>query len=521
MSACFHKNKKSKKMKSNITFKMAAKTNMGLVRTNNEDNFQAACDLCAKQMTWVNNEVCPLGDKGALLVVADGMGGLNAGEVASQIAIDTIKEWFAADKITAEVTESRFSIERFMNDAVVAADARIKQEGREHSESRGMGTTIVIGWLLGGKLYVSWCGDSRAYVYNHATGLHQLSVDHSYVQRLVEQHKISRHDAFDYPESNIITRSLSDATPKAHPESLLKPYTLCDGDIVMLCTDGLSGMLRDGDMADIMARFAHDMDKLTDQLIAAAINAGGRDNITLGLCQIMSGGGTPDASFFDDIERRLNGETDRRGRPADAPRNKLADTVPPLGGGMWTRHKKAITATAATVAVAAAIVAAFCAGRQSSNTTAQATPAADTTASIGGSAAEETVADDQQYADDSNMPWPSDGDMPAPGKTNSQTATPPHHDTTPQAGIPPVNDAAAHSNGGKTDNDGKTDNAGSTKADLLRMETYPYTLQKNDTTWGVVAKKFHTTEKALKLLNKDVVKLEEGKVIKINKNKNL
>ena len=127
---------------------MAAKTDVGLVRDNNEDNFQVAADLASGTMRWVNNEVCSLGEKGALLVVADGMGGMNAGEVASGLAIETVKEYFAPQNITAEVMKNRFSIEKFMNSAIIAADERIKQEGKEHPESRGMGTTIVIAWIL-------------------------------------------------------------------------------------------------------------------------------------------------------------------------------------------------------------------------------------------------------------------------------------------------------------------------------------------------------------------------------------
>ena len=102
-----------------IKFKIAAKTDVGLVRTNNEDNFQASSDLRIAPMRWINNELCQLGEKGALLVVADGMGGMNAGEIASQIAIETVREEFAPDKITDNVILSRFSIEKFMNEALV------------------------------------------------------------------------------------------------------------------------------------------------------------------------------------------------------------------------------------------------------------------------------------------------------------------------------------------------------------------------------------------------------------------
>lgn len=290
-----------------LKFKVAAKTDVGLVRTNNEDNFQVASDLSSGQMRWVNNEICSLGEKGALLVVADGMGGMNAGEVASELAIETVREYFALENLTPEVTKSRFSIEKYMNEVVVAADARIKREARNNPASRGMGTTIVIAWILDGKLYVSWCGDSRAYIYNPEAGLHQITKDHSYVQSLVDKGALSREEAFDFPDSNIITRSLSDGTAKAKPESLVKPYELCNNDIVLLCTDGLNGMIRDAEIEAVIRNNEHDMSLLVDDLIQAACDAEGSDNVTICLCKIVQGGGVCNPSVFDETEKRLNG----------------------------------------------------------------------------------------------------------------------------------------------------------------------------------------------------------------------
>lgn len=293
-----------------IKFRIAAKTDVGLVRTNNEDNFQASSDLSKSQMRWVNNEICSLSDKGALIVVADGMGGMNAGEVASELAIETIREYFSPEKITQEVLKTRYTIEKYMNDAIIAADMKIKAEAKVRPETKGMGTTIVIGWIFHGKLYLSWCGDSRAYVYNPSAGLHQISKDHSYVQNLIDKGSITRDEAFDFPDSNIITRCLSDATTKAKPESLLKPYEISDNDIIMLCTDGLSGMIRDNEIESIIRHNEHDMDTLVDELIKAACDAEGSDNITICLCQILQGGSLCDPSVFIDYDKRQNGNKD-------------------------------------------------------------------------------------------------------------------------------------------------------------------------------------------------------------------
>lgn len=273
-----------------IKFRMAAKTDVGLERSNNEDNFQLSASLEESPMRWVNNQEYSLGRKGALLVVADGMGGMNAGEVASDIAINTIRELFAPDKITDEVVKTRFTIEKFMKGVVVESDKRIKEYVKVHPEAKGMGTTIVIGWLYDGQLYVTWCGDSRAYIFNPNTGLFQISKDHSYVQQLVDSGKISKEDAFDFPDSNIITRSLSDATPKAVPDCLLKPQPLCNGDIIMLCSDGLNGMIHDDEIETVIAENQGNMTNCVDALIHAALKAAGADNCTVALCQIVSGG---------------------------------------------------------------------------------------------------------------------------------------------------------------------------------------------------------------------------------------
>ncbi|MDE5998250.1 MAG: protein phosphatase 2C domain-containing protein [Muribaculaceae bacterium] len=292
---------------SNIQFRIAAKTDVGLVRTNNEDNFQASSDLSKTQMRWINNEVCSLGDKGALIVVADGMGGMNAGEVASELAIETVRKYFTPANLTADVLKTRYSIEKFMNEVIVAADAKIKEVACQNPETKGMGTTIVIGWIFDGKLYVSWCGDSRAYVYNPAAGLHQISKDHSYVQGLVDKGAITREEAFDFPDSNIITRCLSDSTAKAKPESLLRPYDICDGDVILLCTDGLSGMIRDSEIEEIIRANEHDMDVLVDELIKAACDAEGSDNITICICQILSGARQCNPDAYIDFDKRNNG----------------------------------------------------------------------------------------------------------------------------------------------------------------------------------------------------------------------
>lgn len=272
------------------TFRISAKTDVGMVRTNNEDSLQCCDNLMnsSSDWSWDNDKPTTLSQKGALLIVADGMGGMNAGEVASEIAVNTIKECFSTEKITDEVVKSKFSIERFMNAAIVEADNRIKMTAKQRPETKGMGTTVVMGWIYEDNLYVSWCGDSRAYVYNPNSGLKRLSTDHSLVQELVDSGKISKEDAFDYPDSNVITRSLCAIPQKAEPDSLRSPHPITEGDIILLCSDGLCGMIRDAEIQNVIEQHLDSTIELCDALISAAKAAGGHDNVTVALCKIDS-----------------------------------------------------------------------------------------------------------------------------------------------------------------------------------------------------------------------------------------
>lgn len=297
-----------------MKIKMAGNTNVGCVRKNNEDNFCVSADLQSGLFAtavhpWGAEQAVDLGPKGVLLVVADGMGGTNAGEVASERAVACVCQFFAPERITADVTASTSSIRRFMEQAIEACDREVKEWGDSHPESRGMGTTIVIGWIIDGKLYVAWCGDSRAYVC-HGNKVYQVTKDHSFVQLLVDQGMITREQAFDHPRGNIIIRSLSHGQPAAIPECLSVPYILCDGDIVLLCSDGLSGMLHDEEIGSVICSGDADAEQIVDRLIEGACKAGGKDNVTVVLCKVESGGTGSDKSsgdFFAATEAALNG----------------------------------------------------------------------------------------------------------------------------------------------------------------------------------------------------------------------
>lgn len=268
-------------------FKLGAQTNVGCVRTNNEDNFVVSADLNAGE--WLLPRDChtvfTLGNKGAMLVVADGMGGLDAGEIASRMAVDTMKEFFSADKITDEIVKDASTIRKYMYDAVVAADNAIKRKSREEKGGKSMGTTLVAAWLFDGYANIIWCGDSRGYLFNPVSGLAQVTKDHSYVQELVDSGRLLPEYAFDHPDSNIITRSLGNPQKAANPDFVRLP--LQEGEVILLCTDGLNSMLRDEEIESVMQETSNEIDTCTKALIQGALDLGGHDNVTVVLCQIV------------------------------------------------------------------------------------------------------------------------------------------------------------------------------------------------------------------------------------------
>jgi serine/threonine protein phosphatase PrpC len=259
-------------------------------RTDNEDCFLVGADIAAGQWAFRIDDELTLGERGALLVVCDGMGGMNAGEVASALAVETVREWFAPDKVAALDSASPEAVAQHISETVSAADRRIKDEAAADAQKTGMGSTIVMAWLLDGALHIGWCGDSRAYRYNPATGLERLTHDHSYVQELVDAGRLTPEQAMEHPDSNIITRSLGDSGRDAIADTTTCP--LCNGDVILLCSDGLCGVLNDSEIEAIVAQNAADMRNCRDALLAASEQKGWTDNLTLVLCHVASGAAT-------------------------------------------------------------------------------------------------------------------------------------------------------------------------------------------------------------------------------------
>lgn len=269
-----------------ITFRLFAGTNIGL-RDNNEDNFTVCRDLTHND--WIvpvnQQETIQLGERGCLAVVADGMGGQNAGEVASATAIETVQKLFAPDVMPVNTIEKPERIISYLKKVIVQADLRIKQRSANDSAVEGMGSTIVIVWLVGGNAYVGWMGDSRAYSYIPNKGIARITKDHSYVQQLVDANLLSEEQAMNDPNSNIIMRSLGDASQKAKPDVVCHPIT--EGEIILLCTDGLCGVCTDKEIETVITEEKSDIYNCKERLTEAAIKSGGSDNITIALFQIV------------------------------------------------------------------------------------------------------------------------------------------------------------------------------------------------------------------------------------------
>lgn len=267
----------------------AGKSNLDAPRNGNEDNMFVCSDLSSqgKERYFIADKEEYLSKYGCLMVVADGMGGMNAGEVASEIAINVVKESFALGTLDKAVLKTEKNRARFMESVVVAADDAIKQHAKIHKECDGMGSTIVMAWLYEGEVTVTWCGDSRAYLYREAEGLKQISKDHSYVQGLVDEGKITMDEAFDHPYNNVITRSLGDPCHKAKPDSVTVP--VFKGDIILVNSDGLSGVLQDSVMERLIKNNRKDMNGCRLALWDAAEKAGWYDNVTAILCEVVDG----------------------------------------------------------------------------------------------------------------------------------------------------------------------------------------------------------------------------------------
>lgn len=237
-----------------------AVSDQGKVRSSNEDSYAA-------------------NPKNRIFLVADGMGGHAAGEVASQIAAATVEEIMAVKKDSGQPPVDA------LNAAVEEANTRIYQAQRMKVELAGMGSTLTALSIGAGKYYVAHVGDSRAYLLRDGA-LEQLTRDHSLVWQLYETGVLQKDQLSGHPQKNLITRSIG---PHPHVEVDLEEGETCEGDIYLLCSDGLTDMVSDDNIRKILSSSQKTPQQLGEALVDAANNRGGADNITVVLVRIDPG----------------------------------------------------------------------------------------------------------------------------------------------------------------------------------------------------------------------------------------
>ncbi|HNV72689.1 MAG TPA: Stp1/IreP family PP2C-type Ser/Thr phosphatase [Candidatus Ozemobacteraceae bacterium] len=250
----------------------------GSVRPNNEDYTEAV------QVKWTG----PLGQPDVLtaLFLADGMGGAAAGEFASMLAVRTSKDNLLKALFFRPPEELlHVDLQKFLSDSCIQANTAIFAKATENKEMEGMGTTLVSAVIYRDILSIVHVGDSRAYLYREGK-LQAITRDHSLVQELIDQGKITHEQAKIHPNRNIITRALG-VSPNVEPEGRRIP--LYTGDIIVICSDGLCGYVEDStiqhniESAEPGPKF--DYRAVAENLIKVAIMAGGYDNVSVAVYQ--------------------------------------------------------------------------------------------------------------------------------------------------------------------------------------------------------------------------------------------
>lgn len=230
-------------------------TNKGLMRDNNEDNF-----------------IVEESDRYYLYAVADGMGGHKAGEVASSIAIETIRDLFIKTSNTEDFKAPSFIIEGIEN-----ANKKVREEALSKEECSGMGTTITMA-VVDIKLstvYIANVGDSRAYLIKNDEII-QITEDHTYVHELLKDGKITLEEAKHHPKRNVITRAVGS---EEYVQADIFEIELSGNDVILLCTDGLTTHLTDEKILSTIKEYG--CSESVQRLIKLANDNGGTDNITI------------------------------------------------------------------------------------------------------------------------------------------------------------------------------------------------------------------------------------------------
>ena len=244
-----------------VTYEIGNKTDIGKVRQQNQDYFGKYS-----------------GSYGDLLIVCDGMGGYFGGELAAQIAVESISAHFAG-------LEAEFDPTQALNQSLISAQTKIEDYKAEHPEVADMGTTAVVVLLREQQFWYAWVGDSRIYLVRDDK-IQQLSRDHSYVQDLVDEGLIEASEMATHPKRNIITRALGTGNFDAEVRG---PFSLEHDDRILMCSDGLHPYFTDEELLHYLRL---EPQEACNQLVEVANARGGADNITLQIVKANHGEGS-------------------------------------------------------------------------------------------------------------------------------------------------------------------------------------------------------------------------------------
>ena len=208
-------------------------------------------------------------------IIADGMGGANGGEVASTAAIEVIKDYI--DNNIENIDFEEYTIETLIYQAILAANKFIYNKASNQKELKGMGTTLIVTILFRNRVYIGHVGDSRIYRIKKNI-IRQLTKDHSYVQALVEQGTITKQEAEDHPQKNILLKVVG-CERKLEPDILVKGFI--KDDILLMCTDGLTNMVSIDEIYNTIVNGKDDLKNTCNQLINMANENGGYDNVSV------------------------------------------------------------------------------------------------------------------------------------------------------------------------------------------------------------------------------------------------
>jgi protein phosphatase len=313
--------------KGSVIVHVFGRTDVGRTREHNEDAFVVA-DLTRGNAT-LQPEVRTheVGDRGTLFMVADGMGGAAAGEIASAMAIEVVLRELS-DALTAVEAPDKETYAAGLKRATSAANSQIHTFALEHPEYRGMGTTATIAAVLGDTLFLAQVGDSRAYLVRGGVAM-QITKDQSLMQKLIEAGEITEEEAEQSERRNIILQALG---PEAQIRVDLTHQQVRSNDTLIICSDGLSGQVRIDEIARVVTE-EPDLMTVCKRLIERANENGGPDNITVIAARFEGAGLIPPESG-DNVGHRVfplptdSGQTPAASRPAVDPTGATTRETP-------------------------------------------------------------------------------------------------------------------------------------------------------------------------------------------------